>query len=406
MAQAKSAGALVDPAFESSVVAKLRSVLGDSSAMTPLHAPEFSGNEWELVKDCLDSGWVSSVGTYVDRFEREIAALSGAEFGIAVVNGTAALHVALIVAGVQPDDEVIVPTLTFVATANAVRHAGAVPHFVDSSPETLGMDPAALAQHLSTIAERKDGRVINRDTGRPIAAVVPMHTFGHPVDMDPLLALADEWRLPVVEDATESLGSHYKGRPCGGLGAVGTLSFNGNKILTTGGGGAIVTNDPEIARRAKHLTTTAKTPHRWAFLHDEVAYNYRMPNINAALGCAQLSQLGERIARKRHLARQYIEAFDGIDGISAFREPSYARSNYWLNTLLLDTIMIDHRDPLLAALNDANLMCRPVWTLMHRLEMFADCPRAPLKVAENLESRIINVPSSAALGTSGEGVTA
>lgn len=378
---------------------RLRELTGGGSAFVSLHEPEFAGAEWELVKDCLDSGWVSSVGKYVDRFEAEIAARCGAKHGVAVVNGTAALHVSMIVIGVQPGDEVIVPALTFVATANAVAHTGAVPHFVDSAMNTLGIDPVALRSHLARIAERSGRGTVNAETGRRIAAIVPMHAFGHPVDMDALLSVAADFELPVIEDAAESLGSLYKGRPCGGLARIGALSFNGNKIITTGGGGAVVTNDPVLARRAKHLTTTAKVQHRWAFIHDEVGYNYRLPNINAALGCAQLSRLDEMLSRKRQLAARYIEGFEAFDGLSAVREPTFAHSNYWLNAVMLDADRADERDALLATANDAGIMCRPAWSLMHRLPMYQVCPRAPLPVAEAIEARLINIPSSAKLGS-------
>jgi perosamine synthetase len=384
--------------FRAKVTMQLIEVLGKPHDFVPLHAPEFSGAEWEMVKDCLDTGWVSSVGSYVDRFERDVAAACGVAHGVALVNGTAALHLALRVVGVAPGDEVILPAMTFVATANAVRHAGAVPHFVDSEARTLGLDAQALAKHLDAVAETREGQLFNRKTGARIAAILPMHVFGHPTDMEPLLDLAEMHGLPVVEDAAEALGSRYHGRPCGGLGRVAALSFNGNKILTTGGGGAIVTDDAALAQRAKHLSTTAKQPHRWAFDHDEMAYNYRMPNINAALGCAQLEQLDDRLARKRMLAERYIAGFAGLDGVSIFREPADCRSNYWLNTLILDPSRAAERDALLDDLNDEGLMCRPVWTLLHRLPFYADCPRAPLPVAEDLERRIISLPSSANLG--------
>lgn len=379
-------------------VERLRTVTGGEMGVVGLHEPEFGEFDLELVKDCLTSGWVSSVGKYVDRFESEIAELCGVEHGVAVVNGTAGLHIALQVIGVRPGSEVIVPALTFVATANAVAYAGAVPHFVDSELDTLGMDPIALRSHLTRITDSTAEGVVNAETGRRIAAIVPVHVFGHPVDMDALLAVANEFQLPVVEDAAEALGSVYKGSPCGGLGRLGVLSFNGNKIVTTGGGGAVVTNDPGLARRVKHLTTTAKTPHRWAFVHDEIGYNYRLPNINAALGCAQLARLNELIARKRRLASRYFEAFADCEGVRMVREPTFAVSNYWLNTAMLDEQRAAERDDLLAVASEAGLMCRPAWTLLHRLQMFSSCPRAPLPIAEALESRLINLPSSARLG--------
>lgn len=372
-------------------------LLGEPRNFVPLHEPEFLGEEEALVSDCIRTGWVSSVGKYVDQFEKDIARACGTAYGVAVVNGTAALEVALRVAGVQPGDEVIMPSLTFIATANAIHHLGAVPHFVDAEERTLGLDPQALRQHLGRIAERRDGITRNGHTGRRISAIAPMHVFGHPVDMVALIAVARDFGLKIVEDAAESLGSTLDGRPCGSFGEIAALSFNGNKIVTTGGGGAIVTDDPALAARAKHLTTTAKVPHRWGFYHDEIGYNYRMPNLNAALGVAQLAQLEARVAQKRALAQAYIDAFAGVNEVRVFAERSGTRSNYWLNTLILAPEFAGARDTILVALNDAGLMARPVWEPMHTLPIYADCPRADLSVTEDLAARIINVPSSAKL---------
>lgn len=382
------------------ILATLRQVLGDADFIA-LHEPQFAGNEWDYVKQCLDTGWVSSAGKYVDEFEARLASVCGVKHAVAVVNGTAALHTALMVAGVRPGDEVIIPALTFVATANAVAHCGAIPHLADCEERTLGLDPARLAEYLERIAERRDDGCINRDTGRRIAAIVPMHTFGHPVDIDPLIALCDRFGIPLVEDAAESMGSLYKGRPCGSFGRIAALSFNGNKILTTGGGGAVLTDDPDLAETAKHLSTTGKKPHRWAFDHDTVAWNYRMPNINAALGCAQLEQLDGFLAAKRRLADRYRAAFAGVAGLRFFDPPDFADSNYWLNALLLDPDAADRRDDVLGLVNDQGIMARPAWTPMHRLPMYADAPRMELTAAEDLERRIVNLPSSAALGTAG-----
>lgn len=388
------------------VVDAIRAAIGGRQEAVALHEPEFSGREWEYVKDCIDTGWVSSVGAYVDRFEKQLAAQTGSAHAVAVVNGTAALHLALELAGTRSNDEVIIPTLTFVATANAVSHCHAVPHLVDSNHETLGIDPARLARHLDGIAERGPDGVRNRLTGRRIAAVVPMHTFGHPVDMDPLIDVCEYWGLPIVEDATESLGSTYKGRNCGTLASIAALSFNGNKVVTTGSGGAILTSDPEIARRAKHLSTTAKKPHRWAFVHDEIGYNYRMPNLNAALGCAQMEQLPRFLEQKRALAKRYQAEFSGIPGIAIHTPPSFAESNFWLVAALLDPDCAGRRDELLAATNDAGLMTRPVWTLMHHLDIYANCPRMEdLSVAEDIERRLLNLPSSPKLARSANGNT-
>ena len=377
------------------IVEAIRSVAGDRAG---LHEPEFAGREREYVLETIDSGWVSSVGSYVDRFEQLLAEIVGAERAVATGNGTAALHIALLLGGVQPGDEVLTPALTFIATANAVTYCGAVPHFVDVTDETLGIDPAALDAYLAEIGERRGDVLVNRHSGRPIRAVLPMHTFGHPVDLDALLAVCERHGIVLVEDAAESIGSYYKGRHTGTFGRVGAISFNGNKTVTTGGGGAVICTDPEMGRRAKHLTTQAKVPNRWEYIHDEIGYNYRLPNINAALGCAQLEQLDGFIADKRRLADRYAAAFAEVPGVRLFREPSFATSNYWLNVLLLDEPDIALRDEVLAATNDTGLMTRPVWRLMHRLPMYADNPRMPLPVAEALEARIVNIPSSARLG--------
>jgi perosamine synthetase len=380
------------------VLAAVHRVLGRPAAPLALHEPELAGREWDYVRDCLDTGWVSSVGAYVDRFERDLAQFTGTSHAIATSNGTAALHMCLLLAGVKAGDEVLVPTLTFVATANAVAYLGARPHFVDCEVVSLGVDAARLEQHLREIAHVAGGACINRRTGATIRALVVMHVFGHPCDLDALDALARRWGLILIEDAAESLGSSYHGRHTGNVGLLAALSFNGNKVVTTGGGGAVLTNDATLARRAKHLTTTARTAHRWSFLHDEVGYNYRLPNINAALGCAQLEQLPGMLRRKRALAAKYEHAFGGVAGVRFLAEPPGTESNYWLNAIVLDEGAEHSRDDLLQALNDAGYGSRPVWTLMHRLPMFASCPRMDLTVAERMESSVINLPSSAKLG--------
>jgi perosamine synthetase len=372
----------------------IETVVGAAPRPVSLHEPRFSGHEWDYVKEALDSGWVSSVGKYVDRFEQMLAEHCEVPHAIATVNGTAALHAGLLLAGVQSGDEVLVPALTFIATANAVSYCGAIPHFCDSEHASLGLDPDQLDRHLAATAELADGRCRNRLTGRRIAAVVPMHTFGHPVRMDRLTDVMMRWNIPIIEDAAEALGSRYRERHVGRHGLLAALSFNGNKPVTTGGGGAIVTMSAEVARAAKHLTTTAKTPHQWAFLHDQVGYNYRLPNINAALGCAQLEQLDQFIAAKRRLAGRYQKAFRNVPGASIFIDADYAQSNYWLVTMLLDEPNPATRDAFLAACHERGLLCRPVWTTMHRLPMFRHCPRMDLAVAEELEQRIVNLPSS------------
>jgi len=378
------------------IVHAIKSVAGDGPLA--LHEPRFRGNEWIYLKECLDSTFVSSVGKFVDRFEADLAAFTGAKRAVAVVNGTAALHVSLLLAGVATGDEVLLPALTFIATANAVAYCLATPHFVDSEERSLGMDAHALRDYLTSTTEMRDGHCINRSTGRVIRAMVPMHTFGHPVDIEALLAVAHDFRLQLIEDAAESLGSTVGGQHTGTFGLMGTLSFNGNKTITTGGGGAILTNDIELGKRAKHLTTTAKVPHRWNFVHDEVGYNYRLPNLNAALGCAQLEQLPGFLRDKRRLFEQYQAAFAAVPGVQLVAEPTGCSSNYWLQTLMLDTSHADQRDAVLAATNDAGLMTRPIWALMNHLPMYANAPRAPLPVAESLEKRVINIPSSSGLG--------
>lgn len=375
-------------------LAALRAVLPETRPLA-LHEPLFTGSEWDCVKECLDSGWVSSAGPFVDRFERMVAEATGVPHAIAVVNGTAALHLALLLVGVGPEDEVFVPALTFIATINAVSYCNAVPHFVDSCPDQLGIHAGKLARHLDNIAERRKGGVVNRITGRRIAAIVPMHVFGHPVDMDGLTTVAAQWGLPIVEDAAESLGSLYKGKPTGGLGRVGALSFNGNKVVTTGGGGAVLTADSDLARAARHLSTTAKMSHRWAYEHDAVGYNYRLPNLNAALGCAQLQRLGDFVAAKRRLAALYRQALASVPGLYVVEEPSDAVSNFWLNAVL--TPGVEARDALLAATHAEGLLTRPAWGLPHRAPMYAACPRADLSTAEDLEARLVCLPSSASL---------
>jgi perosamine synthetase len=379
------------------ILETVRQVIPLGHGPVALHEPEFRGNEWNYLKECIDTGWVSSVGKFVNRFEHMLSDYTGAAHAIATVNGTATLHVALLLAGVQPDDEVLIPALTFIATANAVAYCGATPHFVDSAYDSLGLGPKALDEYLKSISEPKDNSLINRVTGKTIRAVVPMHTFGHPVDMDGLCEVCQKYSLTIVEDAAESLGSTYHGKHTGRFGRISALSFNGNKIVTTGGGGAILTDDPELARRGKHITTTARIPNRWAISHDEIGFNYRMPNLNAALGCAQLEALPEFLSRKRRLAERYEEAFDGIEDATFVSEPVGTRSNYWLNSILLSEDVAHTREDVLECLNDEGIMARPCWTLMHRLPMYQNCPRAPLPVAEDIERRLINLPSSANL---------
>lgn len=383
--------------LEATFLEILESAIGKPEPLIPLHEPEFNERAWSYVKDCLDSTFVSSVGQYVDQFEARLAEFTGANHAIAVANGTAALQISLLLAGVTPKSEVLVPALSFVATANAVSHCGAIPHFIDSNLATLGIDPESLNAYLQQITQRDTKGLKNKITDRYITAIVPMHTYGHSVDMEYLQNLAQDYQLPIVEDAAEALGSYYQGKHAGTLGQLGILSFNGNKIITTGGGGAILTHDSKLAHQAKHLTTTAKQPHRWEFFHDQVAWNYRLPNLNAALGCAQLEQLPELLQRKRQLALKYQAALENIEELTFICEPESTRSNYWLNTVRLTKASYTVRNQLLRVVNDAGYQCRPTWTLLNKLPMYANCPSAPLPIAEQLEASLINIPSSAKL---------
>ena len=377
-------------------LAVLKSVLGESgSSPIALHEPNIGQRENELVSKCLASGWVSSVGEYISEFEQGLAKFTNSKHAIAVVNGTAALHLALHSVGVKPGDEVLVPTLSFVATANAVSHCGAIPHFVDSDPETLGLDPLALREHLRANASLRDGELHNTSTGRRIIAVVPMHTFGHPMQIEALIDVAKEFNLVVVEDAAESIGSYVGTTHTGTFGRCSSLSFNGNKTITTGGGGAILTNDSGLAQRIRHLATTAKMPHDYEYIHDAVAFNYRMPNINAALGCAQLSRLDDFLSAKRVLAKKYSEGFSSARSMQFVAEPPGTTSNYWLNTIRLSKPDLSLRDELLVAARASGYMCRPAWNLLHTLPMYESSPRAKLPVAQNLWQSLINIPSSA-----------
>ena len=379
-------------------VNRTRAILDGEQEPHVLHEPEFSSLETQLVLDCIETGWVSSVGKYVDHFEQDLAQANEVEFCVATVNGTAALQIALTVAGIKPNDEVLVPSLTFVGTANAIMHCQAIPHFVDVDRSTLGLCGKALNEHLEHIIEWRNGSVFNKNTGRRIGGIVPMHTFGHAVDMGPVIAVGQKFNIPIVEDAAEALGSKFRDRPCGSIGKVGALSFNGNKILTTGGGGAILTNDADIASRARHLCTTAKQSHPFKYVHDEVAFNYRLPNINAALGVGQMKQLEQRVKLKRALASRYSAAFEGATYLTFFSEPEHSCSNCWLNCIVLGDELAAYRDDVLDALHDAMILARPTWNLLHTLPMFESAPRAGLSVSEYLEKRLICLPSSAKFG--------
>jgi len=359
-----------------------------------LHEPKFVGNEKAYVLDCIDSTFVSSVGKYVDRFEQMMADYTGAKYAVATVNGTAALHIALRLVGVNQGDEVITQPLSFVATCNAISYCGAMPVFVDVDRDTLGMSPGSLRSFLSINTVQTSAGCINKSTGRKISAVVPMHTFGLPCRIDEIAKVCEEFSVPLIEDAAESLGSYYQGKHTGTFGKLAAFSFNGNKTITTGGGGMIVTNDEALAKRAKHITTTAKQPHPYEFIHDEIGYNYRLPNINAALGCAQMESLPRLLESKRSIASVYKEFFSATNFIFV-DELAEASSNYWLNALILEDKRA--RDVFLKELNEAGVMSRPVWRLMNELAMFHDCQCSDLSNSQWLEERVVNIPSSAQL---------
>lgn len=357
----------------------------------PLHAPVFQGNERKYVLDTLDSTFVSSVGPYVDLAEQMIADISGTKKAVAVVNGTSGLQIALQLAGVKSGEEVITQALTFVATANAIHYSGAEPIFLDVNDDTMGLSPLAVVRFLEKFAVKKKKEVFNKKTGKRIAACVPMHTCGFPVHMDELISVCNEWNIPIVEDAAESLGSYYKGRPTGSFGKLGVFSFNGNKIVTSGGGGMIVTQEEELGNLGKHLTTTAKVPHPYEYVHDNIGYNYRMPNLNAALVCAQLEQLNDFVENKRQLASDYQKFFSS-QGIKFRTELEGTQANYWLMCIELENLA--QRDQFLKETNESKTMTRPIWQLMYRLPMYKHCFRDEQKNAEYLVERIVNIPSS------------
>lgn len=376
------------------ILTALEKVLGKTEKPIGLHEPWLTSSEQEAVAKCVASGWVSSVGLEVTRFEERLATLFDVRFAVAMVNGTAALHLSLEVAGVLANEEVIIPSLTFVATANAVSHANAIPHFVDSEPKTMGICPQKLEDYLQTIVEIKDGFSYNKKTGRKISAMIPVHLFGHAALIDDLLKVAKKWNLIVIEDAAEALGTRYRGKACGSFGRLGVVSFNGNKIITTGGGGAILTDDEQLAKRAKHLSTTAKLPHAWAFVHDHVAYNYRLPNLNAALGCAQLDKLPLILKNKKILTERYRNAFAKTEEICFWDQPENCQSSFWLNTIIIPENNGDLLDEILQAVHAKGYYLRPLWEPLHKLPMYQTAPRSDLSTAEDLTRRVINLPSS------------
>lgn len=395
----------------------IKSVYGNKE-FTPLAVPVFAGNEKEYLNECIDTTFVSSVGKFVDRFEEDMAKYTGAKKAVVCVSGTNALHMSLMLAGVERDDEVLTQALTFIATCNALSYIGAHPVFLDVDKTTMGLSPDAMKEWLQANAEIRDNKTAtkidiqshteyptlqyplepdtkacyNKTTGRRIKACVPMHTFGHPVRIEEIANLCKEWHIELVEDAAESIGSLYKGQHTGTFGRIGAISFNGNKTITTGGGGMLLFNDEELGKYAKHITTQAKVPHRWEFRHDHIGYNYRMPNINAALGCAQLENLDKYVASKRKVAAEYIEYFKNVDGIDFFAEPENTFSNYWLSAVVLK----DKESQLafLQETNDNGVMTRPIWELMNRFPMFENCQNDGLKNTIYFADRVVNIPSS------------
>ncbi|MHB2147913.1 LegC family aminotransferase [Calditrichota bacterium LG25] len=375
------------------IVSFIKELYGNAD-FVPLHEPRFVGNEKNYVDRCIESTFVSSVGEFVTRFEKDVAQYTGSKFAVATSNGTSALHLALLLAGVQPESEVLTQPLTFIATANAIHYCGAHPVFLDVDSDTLGLSPEKLEHFLRTQTHQKaDGTLINKNTQRKISACLPMHTFGHPCRIDEIIEVCNEFNLPVVEDAAEAMGSYYKNRHAGTFGLLGVLSFNGNKIITTGGGGMILTNDEALAQRAKHLSTQAKVAHPYEYIHDAVGFNYRMPNLNAALGCAQLETLNRFLDSKRDIARRYKDFFKDFPQVHFVDEPPHARSNYWLNAIIFKKKK--ERDRFLELSNKAGVQTRPAWRLINDLEMYRNEFVEELKNARQIASRLVNIPSSA-----------
>lgn len=377
----------------SNIIDFIRSSFHEPTEFIPLHDPRFIGNEKKYLMECIDTNFVSSVGEFVGLFEQKCAEYTGAKYAVATMNGTAALHISLLVAGVQKEDEVLTQALTFIATANAISYTGAQPVFLDVDRETMGLSPTAVESWLKTNARiHADGFSYNQITGKRIAACIPMHTFGHPVKLEELVAVLKKYNITLIEDAAESIGSYYQGKHTGTFGKLGVLSFNGNKLITTGGGGMILTNDEQLAKQAKHLTTQAKIPHAYEFVHDHIGYNYRLTNLSAALGCAQLENLDKLLGLKRDLSKQYACFFRDTD-FQFFTEPENCKSNYWLNALICKDKQ--QRDELLTYTNENGVMTRPIWELMNRLPMFSDCQTDDLENSTWLADRVVNIPSSA-----------
>jgi len=370
----------------------IRQIHKVDTTFLPLHEPRFIGNEKKYVLDAIDSTFVSSVGKYVDQFEQMMCEITGAKYAIATVNGTNSLHLSLILADVQPNDEVITQPLTFIATANAISYSHATPHFVDVDIDTMGLSPSLLDTYLSKITEMKNGFCFNKKTGKRIKACIPMHTFGLPLRIDELVEVCLKYNISLIEDAAESLGSTFKNQHTGTFGLLGIFSFNGNKTVTAGGGGCIITNNEELAKKAKHLSTQAKIPHKWDYDHDYIGYNYRVPNLNAALACAQLEQLPHYIENKRELSNLYFDFLKPENNITLVREIKHSKSNYWLNAIVLKDR--SERDLFLDESNTKGVMTRPIWKLMNKLTMFKKCPKSDLSNSEWLEDRVVNITSS------------
>lgn len=367
--------------------------LPESREVHPLSEPLFDGNEKEYINNCIDSGWVSSVGSYVDRFETMLSEYTGAKYVIATNSGTAALHASLVAAGVSKNDEILLPAISFVATANAVTYCNAIPHFVDSSRLTLGVDPQSLEDYLGSVLDISSGKAINKYTGRFIKALIVVHTFGHPVELDEISSICEKYKITLLEDAAEALGSYYKGQHVGNHGSMSALSFNGNKIITTGGGGAILCNDRMLSKKLRHITTTAKTGHAWRFEHDQAGFNYRMPNLNAALGCAQLEKIEDKLLARRKQANQYKTNFMNLDLARFIEQPVHAKSNYWLNALAFTGCDEALLDELIGEIRSRNILVRPAWRLLNKLPMYAECPAMDLSISEELERELVCLPS-------------
>ena len=360
----------------------------------PLHSPVFNGRSEELVIDCIRSTFVSSVGSCVALFEDEVAKACDTEFCVSTVSGTAALQVAMRISGVESDHESLMPSLTFVATPNAASYLGAIPHFVDVDPHTLAIDPDVLRRHLLRCSTYRNGRLFNKKTNRQISSVVAVHVFGHPADMCGLRQVADEFELPLIEDAAGALGSEFHGRRVGSFGDLAAISFNGNKLVTTGGGGAIVTDRKDIADAARHLTTTAKMSHQWSFVHDQIGYNFRMPSLNAALGLSQIENLDGLITEKQKIASHYAEYFKDFEAGHILGRPKNSNPNYWLNNIVLEDLTRNICGEIIKELNNSGINARPIWTPMHYLDMYRKSPRTSLSVTEAIANKIISLPSS------------